>query len=58
MALTGTHAGEFMGIPATEARVDMALLETFRLVEGRVAEMWLVADQWSLLRRLGVVPSS
>lgn len=57
VTVSGTHRGEFMGVPATGRRVSMPLMETFRLVDGRVAEMWVVADQLVMLQQLGVLPA-
>lgn len=54
--LTGTHRGPFLGLPATGRAVRFEVMETFRLRDGLVAEMWVVADQLSLLRQLGLLP--
>ena len=55
--LTGTHQGDYLGLPATNRRVEFRLMEIFRLAGGKVAEMWVVADQLSLLRQLGALPT-
>lgn len=58
VGVTGTHKGEFMGVPPTAARVEMQLIDIMRFdASGRVREHWGVADMLSLLQQLGVVPA-
>ena len=55
---TGTHKGEFMGVPPAGARVDVQLVDIMRFDgAGLVGEHWGVADMLSLLQQLGVVPA-
>ena len=55
---TGTHKGEFMGVPPTGARVDVQLIDIMRFDgAGLVCEHWGVADMLSLMQQLGVVPA-
>ncbi len=55
---TGTHKGEFMGVPPTGTRVDMQLIDIMRFNgAGLVCEHWGVADMLSLMQQLGVVPT-
>lgn len=53
---TGTHQGEFMGIPATGKHVDVQLIDIFRLGDGLVHEHWGVIDALAMMQQLGVVP--
>lgn len=54
LALSGTHTGEFLGIPPTGRRVTWQLVAIQRLSpDGRCAEHWLSWDQLGLLRQLG-----
>lgn len=56
--VTATHQGEFMGVPPTEARVEMQLIDIMRFDDaGLVCEHWGVADMLSLMQQLGVVPA-
>jgi steroid delta-isomerase-like uncharacterized protein len=58
VTVTGTHQGEFMGMPATGARVEVQLIDIMRFDgTGRVCEHWGVADMLSLLQQLGAVPA-
>jgi steroid delta-isomerase-like uncharacterized protein len=54
---TGTHLGEFMGIPPTGQRVSVTASGLFRVAGGRLTENHVVFDALGLLRQLGVVPA-
>lgn len=54
--VTGTHRGDFMGIPSTGATGDIQLIDIMRFdADGQVCEHWGVADMLSLMEQLGVV---
>lgn len=52
---TGTHEGDFMGIPATGNHVTMEAIHIFRFENGRIAEHWVARDDLGMMRQLGVV---
>ncbi len=54
---TGTHTGEFAGIPATGNRVTLQFVDIMRVRDGRIVEHWLSMDQLSFMQQLGVVPA-
>jgi steroid delta-isomerase-like uncharacterized protein len=53
---TGTHQGEFVGIPATGKQTTTNGVDWFRMQGGRQAEHWGGPDMLSLLAQLGVMP--
>ena len=54
--LTGTHKGEFMGVPPNGTRVEAQLVDIMRFDgAGLVCEHWGVADMLALMQQLGVV---
>jgi steroid delta-isomerase-like uncharacterized protein len=53
--LSGTHRGEFLGIPASGRRVRVNGMVRSRFRDGRIAEEWEILDQLSLFEQLGVV---
>ena len=54
---TGTHQGEFMGIPATGKSINVQLVDIIRFGDDGLAhEHWGVFDSMTLMQQLGVVP--
>ena len=53
--LTGTHLGEFQGIPATGRPVKVTGLEYNRFAAGRVVDHLGMFDNVALLRQIGVI---
>jgi len=51
--ITGTHRGNFYGIPPTGKKIDIYEAAIFRLVEGKITEAWFMADEAGLLKQLG-----
>jgi predicted ester cyclase len=54
---SGTHQGEFMGIPATGKRVSFGVIDIMRFADGVVVEHWGQMDNLGMLQQLGVVPA-
>ncbi len=52
--ISGTHKGEFMGIPATGKEGRVTGISTFRLADGKVCEGWAESDSLGLLIQLGL----
>jgi steroid delta-isomerase-like uncharacterized protein len=50
----GTHAGEFLGIPATGHPVEYVSHEFYRVADGLIAEEWICSDTATLFRQLGL----
>jgi steroid delta-isomerase-like uncharacterized protein len=53
---SGTHVGEFAGIPATGKSFTISGIDIYRVVDGRLCEHWHVVDQLSMLGQLGLLP--
>ena len=53
---TGTHKGEFLGIPATGRPVSVWGIVIDRLEEGRIKDTRIIMDTLGLMIQLGVVP--
>jgi steroid delta-isomerase-like uncharacterized protein len=54
--VTGTHRGEYMGIPPTGRSVTYNEMIIVRFEGGRIAETWGVVDVLSQMRQLGAIP--
>jgi steroid delta-isomerase-like uncharacterized protein len=56
--VTGTHKGEFLGMPATGKSAAVNLIDITRFGDDRLArEHWGVSDQLALLQQLGAIPA-
>jgi steroid delta-isomerase-like uncharacterized protein len=53
---TGTHQGEFLGIPPTGKRIEVEAIDIVRMRDGQAVEHWGVTDTIAMLQQLGVVP--
>jgi steroid delta-isomerase-like uncharacterized protein len=54
---TGTHQGEFAGMPATGKSVDIQLIDIIRFGEDGLAhEHWGVSDTLGLMQQIGAIP--
>ena len=54
VTLTGTHLGEFMGIPPTGNKIEYNASLAARVSENRIVELWGVADMLTLMQQLGM----
>jgi steroid delta-isomerase-like uncharacterized protein len=53
---TGTHAGEFNGIPPTGRAGTLHAISIVRMKDGRIVEGWQEADTLGLVQQLGLMP--
>jgi len=54
---TGTHRGDFMGLPATGKAVDVQLVDIIRFGDDGLAhEHWGIVDQLTMMQQLGALP--
>jgi steroid delta-isomerase-like uncharacterized protein len=55
--VTGTHQGEFMGIPPTGRSIDVPVIDIIRFGDDGLAhEHWGIFDQMKMMQQLGVAP--
>jgi hypothetical protein len=50
--MTGTHDGEYKGIPATGRHIASESAEVFRVVDGRFVGYWCLSNVAGLMRQL------
>ena len=55
--VTGTHRGEYMGVPPTGKSITWNEIFIVRFAGGRIAETWGVVDVVSQMKQLGLVPA-
>ena len=53
--LSGTHTGEFQGLPPTGKRFAVQSIDILRVRDGKAVEHWGVFDALGLLQQLGFV---
>lgn len=53
----GTHTEPFQGLPATGRAVSMTGLNIIRIVDGKIAEQWVMFDALGLMQQLGAIPT-
>ncbi len=56
--IVGTHQGgeQLYGIPPTGNPINYLSADTFRLEEGKIVELWDVADYLTLFTQIGLIP--
>jgi steroid delta-isomerase-like uncharacterized protein len=50
---TGTHKGEFQGIPPTNKKVNIRSADLYRIENEKIVDHWDVVDQLNLLQQTG-----
>ena len=53
---SGTHKGEFMGIPPTGKSVSFGVIDIVRIAGGKFVEYWGQMDSMGMMQQLGVIP--
>lgn len=56
-AETGTHKGDFMGVAATNRKIDVKGLDVLRFVTGKAVEHWGLFDSMTMMQQLGAIPT-
>jgi len=54
--VTGTHEGDWLGIPATGKPVKMQFSDFWLIKDGKLAENWVMIDHVGVFEQLGVDP--
>ena len=54
-SFTGTHKGEFMGVPATNKKVSIEGVTIHEIANGKIMDSYVNWDTWGLMQQLGVV---
>jgi predicted ester cyclase len=54
---SGTHNGDFMGIPPTGQSVSFGVIDIMRIAGGKFVEHWGQMDNMGMMQQLGVIPA-
>ena len=55
--VTGTHAGDLMGLAATGHRISVESVDIGRIHNGQAQERWGGLNMYSMLTQLGAIPA-
>ena len=55
--ITGTHRGDFQGVPPTGRRITIKGVDFSRVVDGKIAEHWAQFDLMGLMQQIGAIPT-
>ena len=53
----GIHAGELLGMPATNREVETDGIAVHRVADGKITEYWSVTDVARVLMQVGALPA-
>jgi steroid delta-isomerase-like uncharacterized protein len=54
--MTGTHSGEFLGVPPTGRKVNVMVMDTSRVRDGKFSDHWGLVDVPTLMAQVGMQP--
>jgi len=55
ITLAGTHTGEYRGLAPTSKKITATSVNIYRIVNGKVAEVWRVSDLLGFYKQLGFI---
>ncbi|WP_264159428.1 ester cyclase [Actinomadura rudentiformis] len=55
--VTGTHQGDYMGVPPTGRSITYREIMIVRFTDGRIAETWGIVDVLAQMKQLGLIPA-
>jgi len=53
--ISGTHKGDFLGVPATGKHIDMQVIDILTVREGKITSHRAVVDVAGVMQQLGVM---
>jgi len=53
--VTGTHRGEYRGVPPTGKEIAIRCVDIYRIVNGKIVESWGVYDFLDFYKQLGAI---
>jgi steroid delta-isomerase-like uncharacterized protein len=59
LTISGTHQGDFRGVPPSGRYMSFAAVECLRVMDGKIAQVvWHVYDKLSMLQQMGAIPET
>ena len=56
--MSGTHEGEFMGVPPTNKSFKVQVIDIIDIRDGRASAHWGLTDQAAMMEQLGIAPGA
>jgi steroid delta-isomerase-like uncharacterized protein len=56
-SISGTHKGEFLGVPATNKRMSVDGITVAHIANGKIMDSYISWDMLGMLQQLGAVPA-
>jgi predicted ester cyclase len=56
--VTGTHKGEFQGIPPSGRKLSLDEMAFLTIIDGRITEGWIISDTMSFMQQIGAIPTT
>ena len=56
--ITGTHLGDFQGIPASKKSIAISAITIFTVENNKLSEHWVSVDMLGLMAQIGAIPMS
>ena len=54
----GTHLGDGMGIPPTGKNVEFSIFITYKVIDGKIVDHWMLTDNMTMMQQIGAVPNA
>jgi len=54
--MSGTHKGEFLGIPQTNKRISVDGITIHHITNGKIMDSYVSWDTWGMMQQLGLAP--
>lgn len=58
LIVTGTHKGEFHGIPPSGKKISLDEMAFLTIVDGRITEGWITSDMMSFMQQIGAIAAT
>jgi len=56
ITMTGTHQGDYMGVPGSNKKFEVKVIDIIRVVNGKMTEHWGVGDWMAMMAQLSIDP--
>ncbi len=56
--VTGTHKGEFQGLPPSGRKLSLDEMAFLTIIDGRITEGWITSDTMSFMQQIGAISTA